>query len=202
MNPNEEYAEEITTPNTTPKPQGMDTHRKIMLGLVVALVVVAAVMHGWRVAAVGTLENKLALAESQHAQARDQLIEQARELDLRHAEESLRLFSTPFAWAVRREAMAANLDQVDQYFTDLVQLPGFEAAVLAKPDGKIMVASDRKQLAQPFASLYPADYLGFSDIKIMREAGGRLRAVIPVLGLNQQLGTLVLDYTPPAYPLK
>lgn len=198
MNTNEEYAEETTTS----KPQGMDTNRKIMLGLVVALVVVAGLMYGWRVAAVGTLENKLALVESQHAQARDQLIEQARELDLRHAEESLRLFSTPFAWAVRREAMAANLDQVDQYFTDVVQLPGFEAAVLAKPDGKIMVASDRKQLAQPFASLYPADYLAFNDIKIMREAGGRLRAVIPILGLNQQLGTLVLDYTPPAYPLK
>lgn len=198
MNTNEEYAEEVTMP----KAKGMDTHRKIMLALVVALVVVAGVMHGWRVAAVGTLENKLALVESQHAQARDQLIEQARELDLRHAEESLRLFSTPFAWAVRREAMAANLDQVDQYFTDLVQLPGFEAAVLAKPDGKIMVASDRKQLAQPFSSLYPADYLTFNDIKVLREAAGRLRAVIPVMGLNQQLGTLVLDYTPPAYPLK
>lgn len=202
MNPNEEYAEEIAEEINKPQPQGMDTNRKIMLALVVALVVVAGVMHGWRVAAVGTLENKLALAESQHAQARDQLIEQARELDVRHAEESLRLFSTPFAWAVRREAMAANLDQVDQYFTDLVQLPGFEAAVLAKPDGKIVVASDRKQLAQPIASLYSADYLAFNDIKIMREAGGRLRAVIPVLGLNQRLGTLVLDYTPPAYPLK
>jgi hypothetical protein len=198
MNPNEEYAEEITAP----KSKGMDTNRKIMLGLVIALVVVAGIMHGWRVAAVGTLENKLALVESQQAQARDQLIEQARELDARHAEETLRLFSTPFAWAVRREAMASNLDQVDQYFTDLVQLPGFEAAVLAQPDGKIMVASDRKQLAQPFASLYPAEYLAFSDIKILREANGRLRAVIPILGLNQQLGTLVLVYTPPVYSLK
>lgn len=202
MNPNEDNAEKNAEEITASKPKGMDTNRKIMLGLVIALVVVAGILHGWRVAAVGVLENKLAKVESQQLQARDQLIEQARELDTRHAEEALRLFSTPFAWAVRREAMASNLDQVDQYFVDLVQLPGFESAVLAEPDGKIVVASDRKQLAQSFNSLYPAEYLAFSDIKILREANGRLRAVIPVMGLNQQLGTLVLVYMPPVYPLK
>lgn len=202
MNNNEEIIEDVIEETAEPKAAGMDTNRKIMLGLIIALMLVAAIMHGWRVASVGAMENKLAVVESKQAEARDQLIEQARQLDARKAEESLHLFSVPIAWVIRREAMAGNLDQIDQYFTDLVQMRGFQAAVLARPDGKILVASDRKQLADAFASLYPAEYLQASDIRIERTASGNLRAIIPVLGLNQQLGTVVLEYTPPAYTLK
>lgn len=202
MNDNEEIIEDVTETFTQPKAAGMDTNRKIMLGLVIALVLVAAIMYGWRIAAVGALENKLAEAESKQAQARAELIEQARRLDASQVEASLRSFSVPLAWVIRREAMAGNLDQIDQYFTDLVQMPGFQSAVLAKPDGKVLIASDRKKLAEAFATLYPAEYLQASDIRVERAANGNLRAIIPILGLNQQLGTLVLEYTPPAYSLQ
>lgn len=202
MNSNEDFQEDRAEQTARPGDAGMDTNRKIMLGLVVALLLVAAAMYGWRVASVGALENKLAQAEARQAEARAQLIEQARQLDARQTEESLRRFSVPFAWVIRREVMAGNLDQVDQYFTDLVQLQGFQTAVLARPDGKVLVASDRKRLADAFATLYPAEYLQASDIRIERAANGNLRAIIPVLGLNQQLGTLVLEYAPVAYPLQ
>ncbi len=196
MNTSEEIAEEAGSP------KGMDGNRKIMLILVGILLFVAAAMYGWRVVAVTSLENKLAKVESRQLQARDQLIEQARQLDARHSEEALSRFSVPVAWVVRREMMAANLDQVDQYFTDLARMRGFQAAVLAGPDGKVLVASNRKHLAAAFSSLYPARYLQAGEIKIERGANGNLLAVIPILGLNRQLGTLVLEYTPPAYELK
>lgn len=192
-----------TTDDTpaTPESTGMDRNRKIILGLAVALVLVAAAMYGWKIAAVAAQEERYVQAEAQHAQARIQLVEQARQLDASRSEAGLRLFSTPLAWVIRREVMAANLDQVDQYFTDLVQMEGFQAAVLANPDGKIVVASDRKQLAVPFSSLYPAEYLQAGDIRIEHTANAGLRAVIPILGLKQHLGTLVLEYTPPAFTL-
>lgn len=199
---NDKIIEDVTEEFTQPKAAGMDTNRKIMLSLLIALVLVAALMHGWRIAAVGALENKLAAAESKQAEARAELIEQARRLDASQVEDALRRFSVPIAWVIRREAMAGNLDQIDQYFTDLVQMPGFQSAVLAKPDGKVLVASDRKKLAEAFATLYPAEYLQASDIRVERAANGSLRAIIPILGLNQQLGTLVLEYTPPAYNLQ
>ncbi|MDP2833491.1 MAG: hypothetical protein Q8Q28_09445 [Pseudomonadota bacterium] len=200
MNTNKEIVEEVST-KTAPA-TGMDSQRKIMLILVGILLFVAAAMHGWRVVAVTSLENKLAAAESKQLQAHDQLIEQARQLDARHSEASLRRFSVPVAWVIRREVMAANLDQVDQYFTDLVRMQGFQAALLAKPDGKVLVASDRKKLTEAFSSLYPAQYLEASEIKVERGANGNLLAIIPIMGLNQLLGTVVLEYTPPAYTLK
>lgn len=184
------------------EPSGMDTNRKIQLGLAAALVVVALGMYGWKAAAVGAVEEKMAQAEIQHAQARAQLLEQARQRDARRAEEALGRFGTPLAWAIRREVMSSNLDQVDQYLSDLVQMPGFQSAVLAKPDGKVVVASDRKQLAVPFSSLYPAQYLQAAEIRVEPVAGGTLRAIIPVLGLNQHLGTLVLEYAPPPFALQ
>jgi nitrogen fixation/metabolism regulation signal transduction histidine kinase len=180
----------------------MDASRKIILGLVAALVVVAVGMYFWKTSAVSAIEAKMSELQAQQAQVRTDLIEQARRLDAQHAEEALRRFSTAFAWAIRRELMASNLDQVDQYFTELVQMNGFQSAVLASPDGKIVVASDRKKLAQSFSSLYPGKAQQAKDVQVERTADGVLRAVIPILGLNQQLGTVVLEFAPPGFDLQ
>lgn len=180
----------------------MDTSRKIQLGLAAGLVVVAAGMYAWKVTAVDALEDKLTQAEAQHVQVRAQLIEQAGRLNAERTEEALRQFGIPLAWAIRRELMAGNLDQVDQYFTGLVLTEGFQSAVLAQPDGKIVVASDRKRLAQAFSGLYPAQYLQVRATKIERAANGKLHVIVPVLGLNQHLGTVVVEYAPPAFALK
>lgn len=181
------------------KSGGMSRERKIMLGLVVALLIVAIGMYGWKVAAVEAVENKLAQADAQQAEAHAQLTKQAKQLDDRRAEEALRLFSIPFAWAVRRELMVGNLNQVDQYFGQLVQIRGFKSAVLAKPDGKVIVASDRKKLAETFSSLYPGVDLNSNEIKLEKAGNEIFRAIIPILGLNKHLGMVVLEYVSPAY---
>jgi len=192
-----------TTENSTPRQtSGLDGNKKIMLGLAVTLVVVVAVMYFWKTAAVSAVESKLVEVQTQSVQERTELIERARQLDARDDVESLKRLSTPLAWAIRRELMASNLDQVDQYLSELVQMPGFESAVLANPEDKVMVATDRKNLAEPFSTLYPAQYLQAKEVRIEPASAGSLRAIIPVMGLNQQLGTLVVEYTSPAFPLK
>lgn len=181
---------------------GMDGNRKIMLGLVAALIVVVVGMYFWKTAAVSAVETKMVELQAQQVQARTDLIEQARQLDGRRAEVALTRFSTPLAWAIRRELMASNLDQVDQYFTELVRIEGFQSAVLAASDDKVVVASDRKNLAAVFSSLYPAQYLQAKEVQVERAANGNLRAIVPIMGLNQHLGTVVLEFTPPAYTLQ
>jgi len=190
--PREKSGPEITSPQ---EPTGMSANRKIQLGLAAALVVVALGMYGWKVAAVGAVE-------AQAAADRTQLLDQVRQHDQLRSEAALRHFSTPLAWAIRREVMAGNLDQVDQYFVDLVQMEGFQSAVLANPDGKITVASDRKWLAMDFSQLYPAQYLQASGIEIQPTPEGKLRAIIPIMGLSQRLGTLVLEFQPPPLGLE
>jgi hypothetical protein len=181
------------------KSGGMSRERKMMLGLVAALLIVAVGMYGWKVTAVEAVENRLAQVEAQQTEARAQIINQAKEVDDGRTEESLRLFSIPFAWAIRRELIAGNLNQVDQYFGQTVQIRGFESAVLAKPDGKVIVASDRKKLVENFSSLYPDVDLNSNETKVEKTSNGAFRAVIPILGLNKHLGVVVLEYLPPAY---
>ena len=177
----------------------MSRERKIMLGLVAALLMVAVGMYGWKVAAVNAVENRLAQVEAQQTEAKAQIINQAKQLEDARVEEALRLFSIPFAWAIRRELMAGNVNQVDQYLGQLVQIRGFESAVLAQPDGKVLVASDRKKLVEPFSSLYPGADLNSNEIKAEKADNGIFRAIIPILGLNKHLGVVVLEYLPPAY---
>lgn len=193
------------TTETTPTPEkvsGMDTNRKIMLGLMIALIVVIVAMLVWKSAAVNSVEKKLVQVQTERVQDRAELIEQARQLDARYDVESLKRFSTPLAWAIRRELMASNLDQIDQYLTELVQMAGFQSAVLANPEDKVIVASDRKMLAEAFSAIYPGEYLQAKEVKVEPSTNGGLRAIIPIMGLSQQLGTLVVEFTSPAYPLK
>lgn len=192
----------MSTTDTSASGTGMDASRKIMLGLAAALVVVAVGMYFWKTAAVSAVETKMAELQTQQAQARVDLIEQARQLDGQRTEVALTRFSAPFAWAIRRELMASNLDQVDQYFTELVRIEGFQSAVLATPDDKVVVASDRKNLAAAFSTLYPGQYLQAKEIRVERAANGSLRAIVPIMGLNQHLGTVVLEFTPPVYSLQ
>lgn len=171
---------------------------------IAALVVIALVggMYLWKSVSENRLVAQLEQAEAQRATDRQALLQQARDVDARKTEAALRQFAAPFSWAVRREAMANNLDQIDQYFTDLVQMPGFESATLARPDGKIAVATDRKRLGQAFEAFYSAAYLQADQIQIIRLPSGNLGIMVPILGLNQKLATAVVEFKPGAYPLQ
>jgi hypothetical protein len=151
------------------------------------------------VAAVEAVENRLAQVEAQQAEAKAQIINQAKQLEDAQVEEALRLFSIPFAWAIRRELMAGNVNQVDQYLGQLIQIRGFESAVLIQPDGKVIVASDRKKLVETFSSLYPDVDLNINEVKLEKAGNGTFRAMIPILGLNKQLWMVVVEYVLSTY---
>ena len=171
---------------------------------IAALVVIALVggMYAWKSVSGSRLVAQLEQVEAQRAADRQALLQQAQDVDARKTEAALRQFAVPFSWAVRREAMANNLDQIDQYFTDLVQMPGFESATLARPDGKIAVATDRKRLGQAFEAFYSAAYLQADQIQVTRLPSGNLGMMVPILGLNQKLATVVVEFKPGAYPLQ
>lgn len=115
--------------------------------------------------------------------------------------QSLSQFGVPLAWAVRREMMGGNLDQVDQYVTDLVKLEGVEGVTVARADGSIVVASDRRHLGAAFGSLYAERYLTAERITAEETAPGQWLLVVPVMGLNARLGTVAIDYrAPPVAP--
>lgn len=131
---------------------------------------------------------------------RAEWVKQAEARQAAMVKQSLNQFGVPLAWAIRREMMGGNLDQVDQYVTDLVKLDGFEGVTVAQADGSIVVASDRRHLGAAFGSLYAERYLTAEQITAEETAPGQWLLVVPVMGLNARLGTVAIEYQVPQAP--
>jgi hypothetical protein len=175
-------------------------HRLAIIVAVIGLVII-----GWFYVSKG-----IAVRQAQEAvkQAQEdvavQRAEWVKQAEARHAEmvkQSLSQFSVPLAWAIRREMMGGNLDQVDQYVTDLVKQEGFEGVTVAKADGSITVASDRRHVGAAFGSLYAERYLTAEQISAEEIAPGQWLLVVPVMGLTARLGTVAIDYRAPPFSL-
>lgn len=166
------------------------------------LIIVAAIVIAAAAAAIAWLYmSKSTAVKRAEESVAAQRLEWDKAAEARQAERvkrSLGQFGVPLAWAVRREMMAGNLDQVDQYVTDLVKLDGFQGAMVAKTDGVIAVASDRRHVGAAFGSMYAQRYLAAGEINVEETAPGQWLLVVPVMGLSGRLGTLAVEYRAPA----
>jgi hypothetical protein len=75
-----------------------------------------------------------------------------------------------------------------------VKQPGHNLVLLAAPDGKVLVSTDRKHLGADAAGVVPAEALGQAEIALRAEADGAKLLSIPVMGLNARVGTVLLRY--------
>ncbi|HUX63319.1 hypothetical protein [Sulfuricella sp.] len=166
--------------------------------LLIVVVAISVAIIGWLYVSKGMAVRHV---EEAAAAQRAELVKQAEARQTETVRQSLTMFGVPLAWAIRREMMADNLDQVDQSVTDLVKQKGFERVVVAKADGSVMVASDRKHKGAAFSRLYAERYLGAEQISAEETGPGKWLVVVPIMGLNARLGTVAMDYQAPASTL-
>jgi hypothetical protein len=173
--------------------------------LLIIVAVIGLVIIGWiyvsKGIAVRQAQEKVGQMQETVATQRMEWVKQAETRQAEMVKQSLSQFGVPLAWAIRREMMAGNLDQVDQYVTDLVKQEGFESVAVAKADGVIAVASDRRQVGAAFGSLYAERYLTAEQITAEETAPGQWLLVVPVMGLTARLGTVAIEYRAPPFSL-
>ena len=109
--------------------------------------------------------------------------------------QDLRLFAIPLAWSVRKELMRNNFDQIDEYFSELIKRKEFVIIMLVDPFGTIKVSSDRKLLGSSFSRLYPGMSLGTIEPLSFALPEGKSIFIVPVMGLNEKIGTIVFVYS-------
>ncbi len=114
-----------------------------------------------------------------------------------NADETKRQFGMALAWAVRGEMIRNNLDQIDQFFTEIVKLPYTERAVLADSTGTVRVSTDRRHLGAALTTLVPVEATLADKVEVRNQANGMKLLVIPIMGLNSRLGTVVVSYRQP-----
>jgi len=184
-----------------PSPLAMLHTIKLPLWVGLVLLALLAGVFIWKQIEVGGAERRLAaerqvLIEKTEAD-KAALQHSAQETLASQSAEIYQLFGTALAWNVRSAMMRKNYDEIDQYFSALVKHDRIQLALLADPAGKVLVASDRKYLESRFSDHFPAALLQQPGVTIHPGEGKERRLVLPIQGLNSQLGTVVLTYTAP-----
>jgi hypothetical protein len=165
----------------------MKIRSKLCLGVILLLLIVATGIFIWKLISENQMIRNM---ESQ----RITLIERSQEFLDRKTTDMLELMAVPFVWAVRREMIRNNYDQINEYLTQFVKNPSIKSVVVVVEDAIIAVATDKKQEGRSFSSYYPHEYLTAEEIEIVVDDDRYIQVIAPIMGLNRRIGTLLITF--------
>ncbi len=162
----------------------------------VMLVGVIVVIFVWKTLAVSKVESDMA---KKLENERVMITQQAREYaDQQYTKEEER-FGQVLSWAVRGELIRQNIDQIDQYLSEIVKMKDTERVVLIGDDGQLLVSTDKRLEETKGVELFPKEILGLQKITIKSDVDGKKILVVPVMGLNKKIATIVVSYKQPKF---
>jgi hypothetical protein len=174
------------------------TQTRLPLWVSLALLVLWLITLGWHSVtlsrAEARLETERTAMTAQFDADRSALLGDVRGRIVAENDEARRQFGMALAWAVRGEMIRSNLDQVDQFFGEIVKLPNTERVLLVGSDGTVQVSTDRLHLGAQAATLVAPEALLLPEVTVRSEADGTRLLVIPVMGLNTRLGTVIVTH--------
>lgn len=134
--------------------------------------------------------------------ARTQASESANRIITEQNKSYLRLVAVPLTWAVRSEMIRNNYEQVNQYLSQFVKEKNMKEIIVAKPNGTIVVATNKKREGTSVAGAFPPTVLQEDKTTVTNLENGDIMVVSPVMGLSSKQGVLILLYTPASYNLQ
>jgi hypothetical protein len=135
------------------------------------------------------------------SRAKAQVSRQAAVVIASHNESYLRMVAMPLAWTVRSEMLRGNNDQINQYLAQFVREPNIQELLVARADGRIVAATDKKREGAVVSDLFPPEVRQVETITVTKRPDGTILVAAPVMGLNEKLGVLILVAAPPTYTL-
>jgi len=155
----------------------------------------------WKQIAVNQAESRLEKGQAELAlqleQESDALVKKAREYADKQYNKEEERFGKVLAWAVRDQLIRSNLDQVDQYLSELVRTKDTERVDLISDEGKLLVSTDKRLITEEASNLYPKEILDLQTITVKSDVAGKKLLIVPVMGLNKRMATIIISYNPP-----
>lgn len=156
----------------------------MLAGLIIVVI-------AWKMIAVSKVESDMnKKMELERVLIKQQALEYA---DQQYIKEEER-FGQILAWAVRGELIRNNIDQIDQYFGELVRMKDTERVVLIAEDGQLLVSTDKRLEEAKGSEIYPKEIINLQKITVKSDVDGRKILVVPVMGLNKKIATVVVSY--------
>ncbi len=167
----------------------MNSSSKKYWVVIIVLLVAMGGMFLWK-----TIANKK-LRQEQTAQ-QQQWAEVTRQTITENARQFLRLAAIPLVWAIRSEMLKENYEQINEFLIEFVKEAHIQQILVAKTDGKVVVATDKKKEGAPFASLFPGAFLEKNQTTVADDANGNIIVVSPIMAFNRKLGIFLMVYEP------
>lgn len=179
-NPNEPIR--VTSPPKPPSARGPYLAVGVLAILLVGVV-------AWKYSSVRRVEEKAATE-------RTELVERSRKVLADQTGYFLRLTAKPFVWAIRKEMLRENYEQVNEYLVQFVKEPRVRQVLVTNAAGTIVAATDKKLEDRPVGEIRPGIVLDNEDTTIAPDPDGALVVLTPVMGLSSRLGSLLFVYAP------
>lgn len=167
-----------------------DRHRR---GIFIAALIIILVISGlliWKAMQIEQLKE-------QAKKDQDALWEQAQQSVLNAHIQHLKLLAKPYTWAARTEMIRGNMAGINDYANDMIKEKNFQRIIIADGNGKIISSTNKKFEGKEFTSVGKESYLT-GDTTVVDKAGSNLLIVSsPIMGYNDRLGTLMINYSVP-----
>lgn len=104
---------------------------------------------------------------------------------------NMELTAKVFAWAIRSEMVRENMEQVNQFFLNLIKEPSITKVQLIDiPSAKILISTDKNDEG---AAVKDSSILEAESTYHLNNEGAGVTIVSPVMGLNSKIGILVIE---------
>ncbi|HEY4184187.1 MAG TPA: hypothetical protein VGP07_03920 [Polyangia bacterium] len=186
--------------STTPVPPSLATRclRWVKANPTLHAVVVVLLSLAVIVASISGVVSRRQLERRASAQ-QDELLRSTTATLAGQASALLRLTALPLGWAFRSALLKDDLAAIDTYLRRMVQEPHVTDVALVGTDGVISHASDQKLQGRLAQKAFPEVALdGQSPASVV--TGHEVRIVVPIMGYDRRLGTLVFSYALPELP--
>lgn len=106
--------------------------------------------------------------------------------------EALKLLAKPYVWAVRKEMLTKNYQQINLYAADMIHEKNFQSIMVSDADGLIISSTEKKSEGQNIKSFVNPDYLSADSATINKINDSVVVINSPIMGFNNRLGTLTI----------
>lgn len=121
--------------------------------------------------------------------------EQAARQVLQVQENQLKSLAKPLVWALRAEMMKGNTEKINLYIDDLIKENNVQSMTVTNPNGKVLASSERKTVGKAFPIPWEDTEKKANETLIKRLDEHTLLMASPIMGFNNRLGTVYLQYS-------
>lgn len=123
---------------------------------------------------------------------------------LENSQRQLRLLAKPYTWAVRYALLQSDKTKLNEYAADIVKEKNVVSVMVVDAKNTVISSSDKKWEGKDYLSFGTPYYLNVDSAVVNKLSDTVLVLASPVMGFNNKLGTVVLQYAVPrpVFPAK